>query len=214
MSAEAKRDNTTFDRKKLLRRRMLAHMAERGEDPVVLETHGGYGKLWVFCYAEVKQGVVFEKKPEKAEYLSRQRPAWAVYENDCVRGLEAGAGSHLPVNVLDLNPYGDPWPAIAAFLETSRPRPPRLYVVVNDGLRRGISIGAWKLASMAEVVASYGNKLRDVYLEVCEDLLERKALEAGYTLEHFIGYYCGAGDNTTHYLGVLERIEEEPIPSK
>ena len=43
------------------------------------------------------------------------------------------------------------------------------------------------------------------YLEVCEFLLQQKAVGAGYALDRFGGYYCGHGDNMTHYAALLRR---------
>lgn len=205
--ASKKQDNSTFEEKSALRKLMLRQMQDQ---PVILETHGGAGRLWAECYTLVKQGIVFEKDEEKAAYLARQRPAWAVYEGDCVKALAAGAGAHLLVNVLDLDPYGEPWPALSAFFESERPRAERLWVVVNDGLLAGIRSGrAWAIDSLSGVVQRYGNDLKDRYLDVCKELLIEKAAPAGYFLSRFAGYYCGHAKQMTHYLALL--IRERPV---
>jgi hypothetical protein len=150
--------------------------------------------------------VVFEKAPERAAVLGMQRPTWAVYEADCVMALAAGVGSHLPCNVLDVHPYGDPWPAITAFFESERPRPEIVFVVVNDGLRQKVRMGgAWNVGTLLGMVAKYGNALHGKYLEVCQELMTEKAAQAGYRLDRFAGYYCGHGHMMTHYLAVLSR---------
>lgn len=46
MPSSAKKDNSTFDRKAALRTRALALL----EKPIVMETHGGYGKIYQRCY--------------------------------------------------------------------------------------------------------------------------------------------------------------------
>ena len=198
-----KRNNSTFKEKVALRRVMLRQMSE---SPVILETHGGLGRLWAACYAGVGAGVVFEKDEDKAAYLARQRPTWAVYEVDCVRALAGGVGAHLEVNVLDLDPWGEPWPAIGAFFESERPRAARLWVVVNDGLRDCIKTGrAWRVESLQGMVQHYGNDLFARYLDVCRELLTQKAAQAGYSLDRFAGYHCGAGGIITHYLASFSR---------
>ena len=56
--ATKQKDNSTFRRKAALRTAALGEL----HDPVILETHGGYGKLWERCYRHVGQGVVFENQ--------------------------------------------------------------------------------------------------------------------------------------------------------
>ena len=167
---------------------------------------GGEGKLFNACYSHIERGVVFEKSWQKAELLARQRPTWAVYASDCIAALQLGAGRHLPVNLLDVDPYGDPWPVIDAFLTSERPRPENLYIVVNDGLRQNIRLGtAWTVETLKPIVRRYGNNLYDKYLDVCFALMGEKAAQAGYSLRSFDGYYCGFQEQITHYYAVLHR---------
>jgi hypothetical protein len=197
-----KKDNQTFNRKVALRLSALKEIPQ----PVVLETHGGAGKIYQACYSDIKQGVVFEKNPEKASLLSRQRQTWSVYECDSTRSIAEGAGAHLPVNLLDCDPYGSPWDVIDAFLFSERPKAEKLWIVVNDGLRVNIKMKtAWKIAQLAPLVASYGNDLYGCYLGVCEELLKAKASQVGYDLRGFRGYYCGFQQNMAHYAARLER---------
>jgi hypothetical protein len=203
MAETQKRDNSTLSLKASLRIKALREL----ERPVVMETHGGYGKLYARCYSHLGVGVVFEKRPEKAAKLAQQRPGWAVYEADCTMALSGGVGAHLPVNFLDLDPYGEPWPVLDAFLESKRTLPERLVVVVNDGLRQKCKLnGGWTVRSLQPIVDRIGNgALYEKYLEVCRDLVKEKAARAGYTLRRWTGYYCGFADQMTHYAAVLER---------
>lgn len=84
------------------------------ETPIVMETHGGAGKLFDACYGNVRDGIVFEKNPKKSKLIGLQRPTWRVYEADCESAIVSGIGGDLPVNLLDVDPYGDPWPVIDA----------------------------------------------------------------------------------------------------
>lgn len=170
-----------------------------------METHAGAGHLFMSCYQHITHGVAFEMDPDKTAILARQRPTWAVYECDCVPALRAGVGGHLPVNFFDLDPYGEPWPALDALFESARPWPARIGVVVTDGLPPKIRIGAWNVSSMAGMVARYGNKLADVYLDVCRELLSEKAAQRNYRLVRWAGYYCGSAKRMAHYAAVLEK---------
>jgi len=197
-----RRDDSTYVQKVTLRREMLKSV----DAPVIMETHGGMGRLFRACYAGMREGCVFEKKPERVAFLAYQRPTWAVYEGDCIPAISAGAGAHLPVNVLDVDPWGDPWPVIGAFFEGERLRPDEMFGVVNDGSRLGIKMGgAWSVATLQGLVEKYGNNLYPVYLEVCRELMQEKAARAGYWLDRFNGYYCGHSRMMTHYLAVLVR---------
>jgi hypothetical protein len=199
----AQKDNSTIRLKVALRRNLLKEI----EKPVVMETHGGFGKIFTRCYSEIASGVVFEKDQAKASFLAKQRPTWAVYECDCLVALAGGVGSHLPINFIDLDPYGEPWPVLDAFLESERPFPDRLAIAVNDGLRQSLKMnGGWHVGSMESVVQKYGNDvLYDQYLNICKELLKEKAAQAGYHLRRWAGYYCGHADQMTHYAAVLEK---------
>lgn len=194
------KDNTTYSDKVTIRKLAMHEVS----DPIVMECYGGFGHLYRACYSSARTGVVFESKSEKCAVLGLQRPHWAVYQAECVNALTNGAGAHLCVNVLDLDPYGEPWPALDAFMSTERPRAPRLALVVNDGLRQKIRMGgAWNVHSLRDVVSKYGNDLHDHYLEICRELVQTKAAQAGYRLDRFAGKYCGHAQQMTHYLAVL-----------
>lgn len=199
------RDNSTLAQKVAIRQIALGEI----ESPVVMETHGGTGQIFKRCYSHITDGVVFEKDAKKAGVLALQRPTWAVYEADCLTAIGGGVGGHLLVNFVDLDLYGDPWPVIEAFFTSQRPRPDKLAVVVNDGLRQNVRMGgAWNCGSLQEMVDEYGNDLYDIYLEVCRELIKRKAVQAGYDLDRFNGYYCGQGNQMTHYLAVFNYAGE------
>jgi len=166
-----------------------------------METHGGWGSIWRRCYSHLQDGVVFEKSEEKALALARQRPTWAVYEADCVGAIAEGVGFHLPVNFIDLDPYGEPWPAIDAVLQNKLPD--LFALAVNDGLRHKLNTGSsWHVGSLMEMVDRYGNAaLYDNYLEICQELLIKKTGQLGYELTRWAGYYCG--HFMTHYAAVF-----------
>ena len=196
------KDNTTFKQKAALRRALLSAI----DQPVIMETHGGIGALYRACYSHIKSGVVFEKSPDKTAVLAGQRPTWAVYEADCEKAIAAGAGAHLMVTFLDIDPYGSPWETMQAFFSSARPRASRLAIAVNDGLRNRIKIGqAWHTDALLPVVATFGNNLYPLYLDVCRFLVAHHAKAAGYQLRRFVGYYCGHNGDLTHYAVILEQ---------
>lgn len=198
------KDNSTFTKKAALRSYALTLLEV---DPVVMETHGGEGLLYAACYRHVPRGVVFEKDPDKAVTLAGQRPGWSVYEADSEAAIRAGAGRHLEINFLDLDPYGGPWNTLEAFFVSDRPFAKRLVVAVNDGQRQNVRRArtwAHSNETLRALVGKYGNNSIDQqYLAVCKEALEMIAAQAGYGLDRFAGYYCGDNDQMTHYLGVL-----------
>jgi hypothetical protein len=172
-----------------------------------METHGGEGKLWRQVYAHLPEGIVFEKNSQKVEILAHQRPTWAVYEGDCEAAIAAGVGAHLPVNLLDVDPYGSPWQVIEGFFASDRPKPQTLHIVVNDGSRQQVQLaGGWNSKVLQPLVDQFGNGLRDNYLECCQILLGERAEGVGYRLSRWHGYYCGHGQQMTHYWAVLDRV--------
>lgn len=201
------KDNSTFGHKVALRKMALQQLAFDGiTRPFVMETHGGAGKLFDACYSHLEQGVVFEKDPEKAAILGKQRPTWAVYESECEPVLAEGVGAHLQIDLLDIDPYGEPWPVFDAFFQSTRPFAPVMAIAVNDGLRQGLAMGqAWKIGSMAKMTVKYGNDLHPIYLDICREMVAEKVAHAGYTVSHFGGYYCGNKKAMTHYLAVIRR---------
>lgn len=198
-----KRDNSTFPQKVALRQEALRLLYA---SPVIMETHGGVGKLFDAVYAHVEQGVVFEKDADKTAVLGKQRPSWAVYEADCVTALQEGVGSHLAVNFLDIDPYGSCWDVIDAFFMSDRQFANRMIVVVNDGLRQSLALGkAWAIKQMQPMVNKYGNDLHPVYLDICRELITEKVSSVGYSLDRFHGYFCGYSRANTHFTAILSK---------
>lgn len=203
-------DNQTFERKRRLRMAMIGRL---GAAPVIMETHGGIGKIYASCYSTYHRGIVFEKDPAKSIALAQQRPTWSVYRCDVVRALELGAGGHASVNFLDVDPYGECWPTLRAFFSSRRPMPERMIVCVNDGLRQAIhTFGGRKAKSMQPFTERYGNhRIFGRYKEICEEFLAEIAGARGYQIGYWLAYYCGQKENMTHFAAVLDRDTEGQI---
>jgi hypothetical protein len=200
----AKKDNSTFHRKATLR---LSALKELTEPPVILETHGGAGKLFDACYYDFKAGVVFENDPVKVTALARQRSTWRVFESDSEKAIAAGVAGDMPINFVDCDPYGQPWPVLEAFFASDRERANRLVIVVNDGLRQKLQTGSgWSVDSMREACEQYGTQgLFENYLAICKGKLKQIAAQAEYSLSRWTGYYCGAHNAMTHYAALFNR---------
>jgi hypothetical protein len=175
------------------------------EEPVICETHGGNGAIYRLCYTGIRRGFVFETNEKKAEVLARQRPAWAIWNCDCVKGVSSGVGKNMVVNFLDVDPYGSPWDIFEAWFSSERIRAQKLTIVCNDGLRSKLKVGAWDVKVLGGMVKKYGNNLYHIYLEVAKELMKEKAALAGYSVNRFVGYYCGANQDMTHYTAELVR---------
>jgi hypothetical protein len=200
---DRKRDNSTFRDKVSLRFAALREL----EEPRVLETHAGIGRIFNRCYADLAPGVAFEKDGGKAESLAVQRPTWAIYEGDSEACLRNGVGFHHEPNFFDLDPYGECWPTIdAIFLGMSKALS-RIVLVVNDGLRQKLKMnGGWKTESLRNAVERFGNsRLYADYLMICRELVKEKAGSRGYRLSRWTGYYCGHAQQMTHFAAVLDR---------
>ena len=131
-----------------------------------------------------------------------------MYQGKCEPGIEDGLGSHLACNFLDVDPYGEPWPTIDAFFNSERPRPQRMAIAVNDGLRQKLRLqGGWTVHSMRGAMERFGNaKCNEKYLDVCRWKLEQIVARQRYRLTHWTGYYSGANSDMTHYAAILEKI--------
>ena len=203
-----KKDNAGFRDKLRLRREALKEVAPDAENRrlVVLEAYAGEGHIGRELYSSASPGVALEKNERKAGRLARERPAWRVYECDSVKALAAGLASDVPFNLVDLDPYGSPWPCVDALFAHGRRMADRLVIAVNDGLRQHVRIGrAWRGHDLHDAVARFGNDLHDVYLEVCRYMMQNKADQAGYDMIGFRGFYAGHTRLMTHYYAVLTR---------
>ena len=175
------RDNSTFMLKVKLRRKYLLMV----DEPIILESHGGQGALFQALYSNIERGVVLDIKKDSTEVLVAQRPTWAVYQGDSERALMLGAGSHMPCNYFDIDPYGEPWPTMHALFQSKRTWPDRIVLVITDGLRGRIQMNlAWKHEHLAKFVEEFENEgVYHNYLTVGKQLVEDYAAEQGYRLD-------------------------------
>jgi hypothetical protein len=206
MQKLTQKDNSTFHHKRQLRLTMLGRI----QNPIVMETHGGIGKLFASCYSTLPTGIVFERDEAKSNFLAQQRPTWAVYRCDVVKALQAGAGAHLAVNFLDLDPYGSPYETVDAFFSSARPFPETMAIVVNDGLRQNVQMRrAWASKTMQTMVAKYGNEMIfKRYKEICREMLAERVSRQGYSITSWAAYYCGQNSHMTHWAAILTKHKE------
>jgi hypothetical protein len=168
--------------------------------------YAGAGQLFQACYSDVNLGIAIEKNDEKVDIVARQRPTWSVFQGDCVAAVEAGIAKHLKINLIDIDPYGSPFEAIEAALSHAR-LADRVQLVVNDGLRIKTKVGqSWSVGCLADVVERFGNSIYGNYLECARFKVESLARAAGFSVENWIGYYCGHAGDMSHYLPTLVRV--------
>lgn len=197
-----KKDNSTFDHKIALRRRALKHATGM---PIVLETHGGNGRIGERCY-DGCMGVVIEKDPEKAGHLAMARPTWRVYQGDSTKALAAGLANDVAFSFIDVDPYGSPFPVLRAIFENPRELADQIQLVVNDGLRQKVKLGgAWVVDDLHHVVDIFGNDIYPRYLEAARIVVGEIVEVAGYSVAGWAGYYTGHHGDMTHYWARLTR---------
>ncbi len=197
------KDNSTYRLKVMLRKEAMRLI---DGEPIILETHGGRGRLFERCYDGVQRGTVIEKDDAKVSILTHQRPTWSVYQADSEMAIEGGAGSHLTYNLIDLDPYGSPFPTLSAIFCGSQNLADRVQLVVNDGLRQKVKLGgAWHVGCLQDIVKKRGNDLYNVYLAVARELVTKIVADAGFEVTDWHGYYCGHSNDMTHYRAGLTR---------
>lgn len=199
----AKKDNGSRGVKAYVRHELMRVLPPSA----VLETCGGSGGMYNDCYRGLP-GVVIEKNTRKAEALAEQRPTWAVYEGDAEKIVAAGAGFHLHISFVDIDPYGDPWPLVDAVFSRAKDLPDTWGLVVNDGLKRFLMLGrAWKLERFRKYVEEHGNKnIPGMYPQICREMIEQKAHACGAGLSWWLCRSGGHGRQMTHYAAVISRL--------
>lgn len=228
------REHSTFDLKVNVRQHVMADIARHPlrdprVPPIVLEAYGGSGALYAKVYGPrrllsadlpsisllppITQGIVLERDPQKVDRLAHVRPHWAVYQGDTPALLAAGLGGHLPADLWDIDPYGESLTTLTALLDScragTRPRPPQVWVVANDGARQALrrrAAAVWEADYIPrQIVDRYGASLEMNYLDVVREIITAIATPAGYRIAAYEGYYCGHVLQNTHYWLRLER---------
>lgn len=201
---DQQRDNDTLEEKLSWRREALRLVAT---EPVALECYGGWGLLGRELYRDIRRGVVMEKASPRCALLAELRPTWSVYEGDTIRMLRVGAGRHLTINYLDVDPYGSPWETLHAFFESTRPFAQRMVVVAHDGIHRLVQMGrAWSVEVLDTMVREFGNShVKEHYGAVSLILLGDIAEVAGYDVVDWRWAAGGDRKKNAHWLAVLEQ---------
>ncbi len=201
------KDNSTGHAKIRLRRAVL-HAAPPA--PIVLETHGGFGRIFERTWFKASTGVVMEKVEEKAEALAVQRPTWRVYQADSLKLIQAGIARDLAFDIVDLDPYGSPVEYLDALAASDRIWPDRWQLVVNDGLRKRLRLGvAWSTPRMRPYVLRHGNNLYPVYLKLAREIVEEFAEKIGFEVVGWHCYATGELGDMTHYWAKLARRQSQ-----
>lgn len=205
-------DNSTLPEKVRLRRRILARFQSA---PLVLETHGGYGRIYERTWFKARAGVVIEKDGAKADHLARQRPSWSVYQGDCEKALAAGLARGTAFDIIDLDPYGQPFSVLNALALPGRVFPDEWHLVVNDDNRQKVQRGgSWHMNALATQVRKYGVNLYPIYLQVARECVDEFANKIGFEVAGWTGHYAGKNGMMSHYWAVLRRRSAKRVRKK
>lgn len=201
---EERRDHTEWALKVQLRQWLTAQLGLA--DPVVLETHGGEGRLWQ-AGPRWARGLVLEKDPARCAVLERQRPAgWDVVCGNSASLLLRGYAAQQAFDLVDIDPHRQPWPTLDAYFTSQRCYAPRLGLVVTDSLRQCVRYnGGTRIHGLLPYVARYGRHVHRFYLEVCKERLGDLIAPLGYQVTAWQGQYGGVIKTMTYVAYVLER---------
>lgn len=195
-------DNQHLGLKVSLRERCIAEADI--QTLIVCETHGGFGKLGQLCYGEATLGMVVEKDAARASALARQRPTWRVYCADSAEVFAEGLGAEIAFTVLDCDPYGQCWPTLTGFFQSSRRVAEHLAVIATDGARQKMRLGGFDMRGWEPWQDRFGPNLWDVYLLCCRERFTGLVVQAGYTVTWWHGQYSRTGQQT-YFAAALRR---------
>jgi len=199
-------DHTTFAQKVRLRNRVLSWS---GTAVDVLETHGGFGRVYERTWYRATRGAVIEQEADKVEHLARQRPSWSVYEGDSLKALRAGLFRSRAFDIVDIDPFGSSLDYMAEMFAPERARPAAWWMVVNCGLRHTLELKqAWRVNALQDLAKRHGATADYFhrYLDAVQVLMREHAAKVGQRVAWFDGYYCGHAHQMTHYAARIEAM--------
>jgi hypothetical protein len=126
---QAKKHNSKVAHKLLVRQRVAGLLGNSAE---ILETFSGEGLMYDGCWS-MFSGACIDSDAAKARDSARSRPRWRTYCGDTGRALSAGWLSSVAFDVVDIDPYGEPWPYVRAFFDTERAMPDQWWLILTDG---------------------------------------------------------------------------------
>lgn len=145
------KDNTHLVAKRHLRALVLKMTPE----PVVLETHGGVGEMRRQVWRDAP-GLMVEKDPNKAQVLAERFPHQTVLCGNSLHLLEADPVWPVPFTIVDIDAYGDPYPAIDHAFACAHLG--AFALVVTDGLIGAAKLGtAWSKSTLRPWVQVHGS---------------------------------------------------------
>lgn len=131
-------DNGNPDIKADMRRAFTAGLSS---DARILECFGGFGVMYDLVWSRFRNGVMFDKKEAAVQHAAERRPSWACYCGDAVRLLGSSLHEGTAFDVVDLDCYGSPWPALRALLFSDRVFAPTTTVFLTDGYMSRAAVG-------------------------------------------------------------------------
>lgn len=205
MATQAKKDNSTLSDKVAIRLKAL----ERVDAPlVVCEAFCGWGEIYDRCYRGAVTGVAVEKDLKKAEYTAIMRPSWLCVNGDSVKALSYDLRPYgCKVNFLDLDPYGSPFPVMAAVVKSGM-LDDVCEVVINDGTRQKAKLGSLAgVKHFESVVSKFGADLYRDYMQAAREVCAEIMSKHGFSVSSFAGYYTGHNQAMTHYSFTASKLK-------
>ena len=177
----------------------------------VLDCYGGMGIMYDACYRPY-DGTVMELDPLRIESLARARPTWRVFEGDSPRMLAAGVTRGRCISLIDCDSYGSPWPALEGFFTGHDLFPFCLAIAMTCGDIQKIDLtGGWDIKGWQPYVQRYGNKLKPIFLAVCQERLANLVTSRGYRIAWWHGAY-GHRRHAAYCAAVLHLTPEIVAP--
>lgn len=185
----------------------IRRLAEAAAPPgPVLETHGGTGWLASTVYAG-RTGIGIELNQRKAAARARILPAWWSIVGDSASVLRSGALRWFAPAIIDVDPYGDPWPALEA-AAAGVSVPPAVVLAVTDGLPRALQIRDYRVPSLRADIAAHGlDYVREYYEEICRRRIQR--LFPAYTIDRWVYAESGKGRGLALYAARITQPAPE-----
>lgn len=204
MASRAKTDNSHGGVKRAIRLAAL----KRLESPVVLETHAGLGNMRESCYSGLP-GILCEKNEGRAECLAEKFPEVPVYCGDSIKVAYPDDIGPVVPNLIDVDPFGDPWPHLTALMNAPW-LPDRAVFVVTDGLIQSVRLSnQWIKGSLRPAYEKLGQtSIFKSYDKAVASALEFYAAEAGLTAEFFAFRWF---PNVCYYAFETERIDKKRL---
>ena len=186
---------------KIYFRNKIISEIENFEDKKILETHGGFGKIYEILYSN-NSGAVIECDYHKYKFLREQRDSkkWEVYHSKAETILpEIGDG----FDIIDVDPYGG---SVLTLLSLPAMLKPVRVIAFDSGMFMLYGNKRYRLKNktLREISCKYGSRLRANYERIIFEVLSTKFEVLNFTSARTRGYdNPKSRDKYLHYTCIL-----------